>query len=72
MENNDYVKVVRCKNCIFYRKYPDHRYGRGYIHTCACPQWWDREALEKPIWEKEIEPDAFCSYGEERDGEEVV
>ena len=64
MENNDYVKVVRCKNC---KHYQYKRYGKTFIHECTHAQWWDAE-----FGEREIDPEDFCSYGEERDREEKL
>ena len=59
MENNDYVKVVRCKNCKYYQQ---SKYRRQVVHECTHPHWWDAE-----FGEKEIELEDFCSYGEERE-----
>lgn len=58
MENNDYVKVVRCKNCTYYQ---EKKYGRTLWCECSHSQWWDSE-----FGEKEVLPEDFCSYGEER------
>lgn len=60
MDNNDSVKVVRCKNCKFCEIYM--RYGKPIDYSCTCEHWQDAEG-----WDKSVEPDDFCSYGEETD-----
>ena len=52
--NADFVEVVRCKDCKYYKQNP---YSPDEYMMCMC--WCD--------W-LPTDPDDFCSYGE-RDGE---
>lgn len=56
--NNDYVKVIRCKNCKYYS---EKKYRSTIFRECSCSQWWDAE-----FGEREVDPEDFCSYAEER------
>lgn len=55
----DVVPVVRCKDCKYYRNYPN---GLCYIHTE--PKTNARGYSGEAVC---VEPDDFCSYGERRE-----
>lgn len=59
--SDDYVKVVRCKDCKHYRNHPN---GLCYLHTEPYDnkQSFKGEAVC-------VEPDDFCSYGERKDND---
>lgn len=56
----DVAPVVRCKDCKHYRNHPN---GLCYLHTE--PKANVRGYSGKAVC---VEPDDFCSYGEQKDG----
>lgn len=57
MQSVDAVPVVRCRGCKHCKEAADHE-GRGFF--CAI---WGRG------WHR-VQPDDFCSYGEQKEGAE--
>ncbi len=55
----DYVRVLRCKDCKYYRNHPN---GLCYLHTE--PKENERGYSGEAVC---VEPDDFCSYGERRE-----
>ena len=51
----DYVRVLRCKDCKYYRNQPN---GLCYLHTE--PKENERGYSGEAVC---VEPDDFCSYG---------
>lgn len=58
--DTDVVRVVRCKDCVYYKE-PCKEFN---YHHCSHSQWDDSDG-----WAREIDPVAFCSYGEQRGDE---
>lgn len=59
IEENDFVKVVRCKDCKYLKPFTS-QYGSGQY--CECPCSFGGQGIKKP--------DDYCSYGERRDDRE--
>ena len=55
----DYARVLRCKDCKYYRNHPN---GLCYLHTE--PKENERGYYGEAVC---VEPDDFCSYGERRE-----
>lgn len=55
----DYARVLRCKDCKYYRNHPN---GLCYLHTE--PKENERGYSGEAVC---VEPDDFCSYGERRE-----
>lgn len=55
----DYARVLRCKDCKYYRNHPN---GLCYLHTE--PKENERGYSGEAVC---VEPDDFCSYGKRRE-----
>lgn len=56
VESGLLVEVVRCQDCRFYEAGVEY-YGGGTKDICR-------------LFKRQMQPDAFCSVGERRDGKE--